>query len=182
MNGTRPETLAEQMHRVAELVAALERQPLPAARVAAQELTRTLLALHRAGLARLLDGLRLLDDGEPFLIAAARDELIGGLLLLHGLHPVPALDRVRDALDRLEPSLRTIGATVVLQGVADGVLSLRIDAEGHESAGAAQALIEQALVDAAPDLTALAFEGAGDRHGNGAGTRIPLPIRANRHE
>src|SRR2546421_6044964 len=80
----------DQMQRVEALVAAVEQGKDPAARLAAQDLVPTLLDVHAAALARLLEFLP-----EAGLDACAADELVSHVLLLHGLHPWDLETRVR---------------------------------------------------------------------------------------
>jgi hypothetical protein len=163
----------QQMRRVEALLAVLERQAAPAAHAAAQELVQTLLAFHRDGLIRLIEAIRRLPSGDTFLTDAAQDDLIGGLLLLHGLHPVEAESRIRAALQRVEPTLRVSGAAVELLGVACGSVSLRLRVASPDAVAALQAFVEDVVSDAAPDVTAIVFEGAAAHRSD---ERIALPL------
>ena len=49
--------------------------------------------------------------------------MVGGLLMLHGLHPLDLETRVRQALDQVRPYLRSHGGNVELLGVSDGASS-----------------------------------------------------------
>ncbi|MBW5486596.1 hypothetical protein GPJ59_33305 [Streptomyces bambusae] len=60
-----------------------------AAYTAAEELVRVLMDFYGAGLARVVAGL---DEGR--LAALLDDELVGGLLALHDLHPEDARTRI----------------------------------------------------------------------------------------
>jgi hypothetical protein len=161
------------MRRVESLLTLLERQAAPAAHAAAQELVQTLLAFHRDGLIRLIEAMRRLPDGDVFLTDAARDHLIGGLLLLHGLHPVEAESRIRAALQRVEPTLRISGAAVELLEVAGGNVILRLQVASPDAVAALHAFVEDVVSDAAPDVTEIVFEGAVAARGD---ARIALPL------
>ena len=163
----------QQMRRVEALLAILERQAAPAAHAAAQELVQTLLAFHRDGLIRLIEAIRRLPGGDTLLTDAAQDDLIGGLLLLHGLHPVEAESRIRAALQRVEPTLRISGAAVELLGVGGGSVSLRLRVASLDAVAALQAFVEDVVSDAAPEVTAVVFDGAAAPRGD---ERIPLPL------
>ena len=65
---------------------------------------QAVLGLHGAGLERILTHL---DDAT--LDACVRDEIVGGLLLLHGLHPLELEERVREALEQVRPTLQLHG-------------------------------------------------------------------------
>lgn len=150
----------QEMRRVEALLAILERQAAPAAHAAAQELVQTLLAFHRDSLIRLIEAIRRLPGSDTFLTNAAQDDLIGGLLLLHGLHPEEAESRIRAALQRVEPTLQVSGAAVELLGIADGSVSLRLRVASPDAVAAIQAFVEDVVSDAAPDATAVVFDGA----------------------
>ncbi len=90
----------------------------PAARAAAQELVRTLMELHGAALERMLGMIH--EAGGPadgLIDQFGDDELVGSLLLLYGLHPVDLETRVRQALEKTRPYLRSHGGNVELAGV-----------------------------------------------------------------
>jgi Fe-S cluster biogenesis protein NfuA len=171
------EAFLQRMQRVEALVGEIERSTDPAAR-AAQDLARELLDLHAAALARVV-GL-LSEAGEPgraVLDACARDELVANVLLLHGLHPLDLETRVRQALDRVRPYLRGHGGDVELLGVSEGVVRLRMQGSCHGCASSAATLaqtIEQAIYDAAPDVSALEVEGAVEQPAPGGLVQLGL--------
>jgi Fe-S cluster biogenesis protein NfuA len=81
---------------------------------------------------------------------------------MHGLHPVPLEDRVREALESVRPYMASHGGNVELVGVSDGVATIRL--EGHcqgcsASASTLELGIRQALETHAPDLEGLEVEG-----------------------
>ena len=76
-----------------------------------------MIELHGAGLERILDKLADAGDAGLALIdALAEDDLVGSILLLHGLHPLDLETRVRQALDKVRPLLRSHGGNVELLG------------------------------------------------------------------
>jgi hypothetical protein len=154
----------QRLARVEVLVRSLEACPDPVTREAAREMVRALLDLHGAGLARIL-GLA----GSDAVVGFAADELVSSLLLLHGLHPRPATDRVAVALDRARPRLRALGAEVALIEATEERVRMRV--LGDPSA-ALRAAIEEAVIGAVPDLVALEIEAARDS----SAPRIPLPV------
>src|SRR6185436_4355638 len=116
----------ERLNRVEALVGALESCPDPAAREAARQLVRTLLDLHAAGLGRMLD----IAGRESALVGRlADDPLVSSLLLLHGLHPRPAAERVERALDRARPRLGSLGGEVELVAASEAAVRLRLRGE-----------------------------------------------------
>jgi hypothetical protein len=72
----------EPMRRIEQLVGEFERQADPAVRERARLLVGAILAVHQAGLRRVLELIEPLTTEQLF-----HDELVGSLLLLHELHP-----------------------------------------------------------------------------------------------
>jgi Fe-S cluster biogenesis protein NfuA len=148
---------------IAEVEALLDRLdalPDPAARETATAAVQALLALYGEGLGRVVERV-----GPAQARALADDELVAHLLLLHGLHPVPVEQRVRDALDGVRPYLESHGGDVELLGVDAGVVRLRLQGSCEGCPASAQTLklaIEQAVLDAAPDVDAVQAEGVDD--------------------
>ena len=102
------------------------------------------------------------EAGAAILDACARDDVVGGLLLLHGLHPLDLEARVRQALEQVRPYLRSHGGNVELLGVGDGVVRLRLEGSCHgcpSSAVTMKQTIEEAILAKAPDVTAVEVEG-----------------------
>src|SRR5262249_49722483 len=130
-----------------------------------------------AGLERLLG--HMADEGEAgerILGACAGDEVVSGLLLLHGLHPLDVEDRVRRALDDVRPYLRSHGGDVELLEVSGGVGRLRL--EGNcgscpSSSRTMQQTVEEAIYGKAPEVTAVEVEEAVPLD---EGARIALPV------
>ena len=154
----------ERLTRVEALVGELEQCPDATTREAARDLVRTLLDLHAAGLARVLD----VAGRESALVERlATDDLVSGLLLLHGLHPHPAARRVARALDRARPRFRSFAADVELLDASDEVVHLRVHGEVTM---ALWAVAEEVVAEAAPDAAVTVEEVPAP-----AG-RVPLPL------
>jgi Fe-S cluster biogenesis protein NfuA/nitrite reductase/ring-hydroxylating ferredoxin subunit len=122
-----------------------------------EELVQRIVALHGAGIERIL-GL-VADAGaldQRLLSALCDDELVSSLLVLHGLHPVPTAERVRRALDGVRPYLGSHAGDVELVSVdADGVVRLRLlgTCRGCPSSRATlEHTIEAAIETAAPEV------------------------------
>jgi Fe-S cluster biogenesis protein NfuA len=150
------------------LIRRLESEGDPGVRATARELVQALLEFHAAGLTRVLE---IVDEaGEAGAPAAAlidrfgEDELVKPLLLLHGLHPLDLHTRVAHALEQTRPFLRTHGGEVQCVSVDEsGVVTLRLEAHGCGSSnGTLKTAIEDALREAAPDLTRLVVEHASE--------------------
>ena len=125
----------------------------PREREVATELVQALLDMYGEGLSRIVAA-----DSVP-----VEDELVAHLLLLHGLHPVPVVERVGGALDEVRPYLVAHGGGVELLGVADGVVHLRLEGACNgcpSSALTLKSAVEEAIMRAAPDVERIDAEGA----------------------
>ena len=110
-----------------------------------EDLVRAVTDLYGAGLERLLD---LLHDSGAFTdevaAAIAQDDLVAGLLLIHGLHPYDASIRISSALAGTGVSLVSLNE--------DGSCRVRIP-PGHRPPG-----LEEVIASAAPEVTRVEFE------------------------
>jgi Fe-S cluster biogenesis protein NfuA/nitrite reductase/ring-hydroxylating ferredoxin subunit len=150
--GERIETLLE----ASSTGGALQRQR-------AEELVGLVTDLYGNGLERVLAILHAtgrLDDEAVAALAA--DDLVAGLLLVHGLHPYPIERRIEAALTKIRPYLGSHGGDVELIGVDDlGVVRLRLlgSCDGcPSSAVTLQLAVEGAVEDAAPEITGIEVE------------------------
>ncbi|MBS1795556.1 MAG: NifU family protein [Acidobacteria bacterium] len=159
---TEQSLLNEKMARVEELVRAVEMAADPALRAQALELVQTLMEFHGAALERMMDitaetgaaGQTIFDD-------FAADELVGSLLLLYGLHPLPVETRVRQALERVRPALNLHEGGVELVAVDGGIVRLRLQGNCDGCPSSALTLkttIEEAVYAAAPEIGAVEVE------------------------
>ena len=124
----------------------------------AAELVQLLMQLYGGGLARMVDVIRE-ENGEAILRRLGRDKLTSSLLLLHGLHPMDAESRLRRALQRLERGFEA--ERVSLTGIKDGMAYIRVEHNGGGLPPASLAgMIEQAAMEAAPELDGVGIEGA----------------------
>jgi Fe-S cluster biogenesis protein NfuA/nitrite reductase/ring-hydroxylating ferredoxin subunit len=151
-----------------------------AARERSEELVRLVTDFYGAGLERLLDLIH--DRGgldDEVLAALAGDELVAGLLLVHGLHPYGVETRVEQALDGVRPYLGTHGGDVELLGVTtEGTARLRLlgSCDGCPSSSATLELAVRGAVEAAaPEITAIEVEApAAARESAAGGTVVPV--------
>lgn len=158
--------LQQGLARVEALLRSLEGCADAPTREAARELVRALLNLHTAGLSKLLEL-----AGAGVVRKFAADPLVCGLLLLHGLHPLPADERVRQALEQARPRFHAHGGEVELIDATDEAVRLRL--RGDPAAGTMlRALVEALVVEVAPDA-ALEYEEAWEQSSNG---RVSLPL------
>jgi len=167
-----------ELQRLDGMLQDVERSADAAAREQTRAIVRAVLTLHGAGLERLLSHLEGAGAaGRPILDACATDDVVSGLLLLHGLHPLDVVTRVHQALDEVRPYLRSHGGNVVLLGIAEGVVRLRLEGSCHSCPSSTVTMrhtIEQAILGKAPDVTAVEVEEAA----NGP-VRVALPLLSN---
>lgn len=152
----------QRIQKIESLVRKIEQLNDSEAKANAVELFQLVMDLHGAGLERMLDiAFEDGDAGRSVIDKYARDDLIGSLLLLYGLHPLDLETRVIEALNRVGSSLRSHGGKVELLSINNGVVRVRVDASSASCGSSAQTMrlaIEEAIYDAAPDIAALEVE------------------------
>lgn len=145
--------------KVDELVQRVTALPDSEARRAALELLQSIMDLHGAGLARMVEVLS--DDaGRPSLAKLGEEPFICGLLVLYGVHPVTLEDRVKRALENIRPQLHKLGASVELAVVGNGIVRLRVEGQvpGFSSEKLKTA-VEQVILESSPEISEIVFEG-----------------------
>lgn len=153
----------QRLQKIEGLVRNIESAVDPVVRASAVELMQSLMELHGAGIERIME---ITFDtgtvGSQIIDRFADDPLVASLLLLYGLHPADIETRVIQALEKVRPYLQSHGGNVELLGIADGVIHLRLQGSCNGCASSAMTLklaIEEAIYEAAPDLTAIEVEG-----------------------
>ena len=158
-----------RLKSIEELLGKIEGAADPALLATVQELLRLVMDLHGAGLERMLEVIRRPGEaGDGLVENLGRDELVASLLVLHALHPLGLEDRVAEALDRAAVRLRAHEGEVELLTMQDGVVRLRLQANGRgcgSTAAALKEMIENEIYRAAPDVTALVIEGGDEKPG-----------------
>ena len=129
--------------RVEELLAELRARSGPEAAKSAEELVTVLVRLYGAGLERIM---RITSSDSRMQARFVADQLVESLLLIHDLHPLDVGARVRRALGRLG-----IGAEL-LSVDDDGTAVVKL---AHGGGSLAMADVEQAVMDAAPEVTGI---------------------------
>jgi Fe-S cluster biogenesis protein NfuA len=152
-----------RLQRLDALLREVEESADPAVAARTREIVQAVLDLHGTGLERLLGHLESAGEaGASILEACAGDEVVGGLLLLHGLHPLDLESRLRRALDQVRPALRSHGGNVELLDVRDGAVLLRLEGNCHgcpSSAATMKMTIEEAIYANAPEVTSIDVQG-----------------------
>lgn len=155
----------QRFGKIEGLIRDIERMAEPAARNTATSLVQALLDLHGTGLNRMMELIHETNGaGQAIIDQLGQDELVGNLLILHGLHPLDLETRIRQALERVRPYLGSHGGNVELLGVtAEGVVNLRLEGSCHGCPSSQVTLkyaIEDEIYKIAPDVTAIKVEGA----------------------
>ncbi len=151
------------IQRIEELVCKIEAMTDLEARATSVELLQSLMELNGAGIERMMEmAAETGAAGEALIDGFARDEMVRGLLLLYGLHPVSLEARVGEALEKVRPYLASHGGNVEVLGIEDGVVRLRLQGSCKSCPSSAMTLklaIEEAIYEAAPDIAAIEAEG-----------------------
>jgi Fe-S cluster biogenesis protein NfuA/nitrite reductase/ring-hydroxylating ferredoxin subunit len=172
-----------RLKSIENLVYKIEEVKDPALKKTAKELVQLLMEFHGQGIERMLEIVHDSPNSDPSVIdALGQDELVRGLLLLYGLHPDSLEDRILQALEKTRPYLKSHGGNVELVSVDDaGAVTLRLEGNCHgcpSSSATMKLAVEEAIYEAAPDVTAINVEGATQEQS--AGGFVPIAdLRAN---
>jgi Fe-S cluster biogenesis protein NfuA len=163
-----------RVQKIGSLVHDLETIADPASRAAAKELVQLLMDLHGIGLERILGIVFQSGDSGPRIIDdLGQDPLVGSLLVLYGLHPDELQTRVERKLEQIGSKLHKMGAEVKVVSINGGDVRLRVRLDGHDghacgsTSRTVQSTVEEAVYEAAPDLTSLVVEGLDEPAGSG---------------
>lgn len=148
--------------QIEDLVHKVEAISDPAVKANATALIQSLLDVHARAFERVVEiVLQQKDLGLTVLDHFAADELIGSLLLLYRLHP-DALDvRLNKAIAAVRKAAALQGADVELIGVEEEVVRIRLSGAVHGCVSTQlQKLIEDAIYEAVPEISAVHVENA----------------------
>ena len=125
-----------------------------AAQARAEHLVREVADLYGAALTRVMATV-----GDPALAERlATDDLVGSLLLVHGIHPHDVTERVLWALESVRPYLGSHGGDVRLLAIDDGVVRLAFSGSCGSCPSSAVTLelaVEDAVRTAAPEIESI---------------------------
>jgi Fe-S cluster biogenesis protein NfuA len=165
-----PNNVQSQLQSIEALLQRIEKANDPAMSAMAKELVQRLMEFHGAGIERMLE---LIHQNAAAENASAengaidtlgRDPVVSSLLLLYGLHPDALETRVQHALERTRPYLKAHGGSVNLVSVdGTGAVTVRLGGSCHgcgSSAATLKLAVDEAIYEAAPDVTAVIVEGA----------------------
>jgi Fe-S cluster biogenesis protein NfuA len=145
----RDEEVRERLSRLEELLALVEQAPGPSGELALSAVTE-LSQVYGEALARAVS--YALESTAP-LEAFVRDELIGHLMVLHGIHPQPVRERIAHVVDELRPAVAERGGEIAFGGVEENVatVTLTMSGCGSSAQGLTQA-VREAVLAVAPEL------------------------------
>lgn len=166
-NGSDPtDGMNRHGRRIQEIVGQIDAMPNPAARALMQECMESVLGFYGDGLERVLavvkgsgiDGQKVFDD-------LIHDNIVRGLLLIHGLHPHDLSTRLREALDKVRPYMESHGGNVELLSLENDFAHLRLQGSCKTCPSSAVTLelaVRSAIEETCPDLAGFAVEGAAE--------------------
>jgi Fe-S cluster biogenesis protein NfuA len=161
MNNGEFQSHAQQLNELVERTNGLSDEN---ARSVALQLLQSVMDLHGAVITRVVETLT--DSGEAgrkSLAELGRDPLICGLLVLYGVHPVAMEERIANAIEGVRPQLQKQGGSVELLGISDSAVRLKLQHAangGNAPAEKMKHVIEQAILEAAPEVVQIVVEGA----------------------
>jgi Fe-S cluster biogenesis protein NfuA/nitrite reductase/ring-hydroxylating ferredoxin subunit len=154
---------AREGKRIQEWVEKIQAHPDPAARAMLEDCLGSVLGFYGHGLERML---KIVDeqgaDGAKLRDAFLADAGISGLLLIHGLHPVPLEQRLATALEKVRPYMQSHGGGVELVSLENDHAVLKL--EGHcktcpSSTVTLELAVRSAIEEACPDLQGYEVQG-----------------------
>jgi Fe-S cluster biogenesis protein NfuA/nitrite reductase/ring-hydroxylating ferredoxin subunit len=153
----------QQGKHIQELVERINALPDFGARELVQDCLQSVLALHGNGLARIMQLVKNAGlAGREISDALAQDKLVRGLLLIHGLHPVSLENRLKEALEKVRPYMKSHGGNVELLELENDYAKLRLSGNCKDcpsSAVTMELAVRQAIEEACPDLVGFEMEG-----------------------
>src|SRR6202453_5377708 len=161
--------IQNRLKTIETLVQRIEQVKDAALKATAKKLVQSLMEFHGAGLERMLEIVHdSLESGPSVIETLGQDELVRSLLLLYGLHPDALETRVLQALEKTRPYLRSHGGNVNLVAVEhSGAVTLRLEGSCHgcpSSSATLKLAVEEAIYEAAPDVTAIIVQGSIEEH------------------
>ena len=156
--------------RIEQLLDQVQQSREPRARERTEELVALVTELYGAGLSRVL---AICGEESPALVRRlVDDELVGHLLMVHGLHPVDVRSRVEQALDSVRPMLAQHEGDVELLDIDPEVGAVHLRLLGScdgcpSSAVTLRTAVERAIGDAAPEIGIFEVDDSGDNGDNG---------------
>jgi hypothetical protein len=149
--------LQQRMQRIGDLITSMDSEESAQSR----ELLEAVMDLHGEALERLLQRLREAGDAGALIITAlAADPVVSSVLLLYGLHPLDLDTRVRQAIEKAGPALRSYGVYAELVSLHAGAVRIRLrGVDSSFTARTVKSAVEEELYAAAPDAASVVLLG-----------------------
>lgn len=161
----------QRIQQMGNSIQELEELADPATRTRVKVLIQSLMELHSTGFEKALEIIfQSGDSGQKIIDQLGRDPLVGSLLVLYGLHPDEIETRVEKAIEKVRPGLRKQGAEFELVMNEAGTVRVRAQLDGHtcgSTAATIKSTLEDAIYEAAPDITSIAIEGLESKPSSG---------------
>lgn len=155
----------------------------PDTRTAALQLLQSIMDLHGAAVARIVELLGGTEAGRTSLAKLGVDPLICGLLVLYGVHPVPLAERVSTAVANLAPQLRKHSGSAEVIGIDDERVRVKVQNTGHGcGSDAIKGMVEQAILESAPELEEVIVEAATPSAGGFVPLSLIQPVQEKKQE
>ena len=151
MSASPPTDFAARIATIERLIGEIEQTASPEVLARVQALVTAVLELHGTGMRQAVARIEERAPGADVLPTLAADDLVGALLALHGLHPVPVGERVADAVGRVRAELLRKGLRVEVVALEGERAHLRVHAELPGQSAKLRARIEELLLTRAPD-------------------------------
>ncbi len=163
-NGDPIDGMNRHGRRIQEIVEQIDALPNPAARALMQECMESVLGFYGDGIARMIELVKRSGiGGQKAYEDLLNDNVVRGLLLIHGLHPHDLATRLRQALDKVRPYMESHGGNVELLSLENDFARLRLQGSCKTCPSSAVTLelaVRQAIEESCPDLAGFEVEGA----------------------
>jgi Fe-S cluster biogenesis protein NfuA len=159
-----PADSRQMARRLQELIEQIQNQPNPASRVLLEDCLQSLLAFYGEGLARIVEHIQGANgEGQGILDRMLQDQSISGLLLIHGLHPIPLETRFHGALEKVRPYMQSHGGNIELLSLENDIARVKLQGTCKSCPSSAITLelaVRHAVEEACPDLLGFEVEAA----------------------
>ena len=169
----------EELQRLDAMLHEAEEVADSAARSRLQAIVQAVLHLHGVGIERLLEIVAESgDQGQKIVDACGADDVVSGLLVLHGLHPAGVEQRVQAALEAVRPMLHSHGADIEFVELQGETVRLRLSASGScpSSTATMRQTVEEAIFARAPEVTVVELDDTELKDAPAGKFRMSLPL------
>lgn len=181
----------EKVQKIARLISGLNDITDNQTRTAAQDLVQLVTDLHGIAVERMMEVIFARGAcGVEIIEELGHDRIVSSLLALHGLHPEDVQTRVTRAVEKIAAGLRKQDVELELLEVDAGRVRIRAKTNAHachSTYATVRIAIEEAVYEAAPDISSLMIEGLEGKDGGGFVeleqlTNTPAPVRLTANE